>query len=37
MYRHSLFALAAALMTVGSFATTIAVVTVATGGHIQFA
>ena len=37
MYRNSLFALAAALMSVGSFATTIAVITAAIDSHIQFA
>jgi hypothetical protein len=37
MYRNSLFALAAALMTIGTFASTIAVVTVAIGGPLQIA
>lgn len=37
MYRNSLFALAAALMTVGTFASTIAVVTVAIDGPVQIA
>jgi hypothetical protein len=37
MYRNSLFALAAALMTVGTFASTIAVVTAAIGTPTQIA
>ena len=37
MYRNSLFALAAALMTIGTFASTIAVVTAATDVPIQIA
>jgi hypothetical protein len=37
MYRNSLFALAAALMTLGTFASTIAVVTTATDGTVQVA
>lgn len=37
MYRHSLFALAAALMTVGSFATTIAVATTVIDGPVRLA
>lgn len=37
MYRNSLFALAAALMTIGTFASTVAVVTTATDGPVQIA
>ena len=37
MYRNSIFALAAALMTIGTFASTIVVVTTATDGPIQVA
>ena len=37
MYRNSLFALAAALMTVGTFASTIAVITAAIHGPVQIA
>jgi hypothetical protein len=37
MYRNSLFALAAALMTLGTFASTIAVVTAAADGPVQIA
>ena len=37
MYRNSLFALAAALMTLGTFASTVAVVTSASVGQAQIA
>ena len=37
MYRNSLFALAAALMTIGTFASTIAVVTAAIDAPVQIA
>ena len=37
MYRNSLFALAAALMTLGTFASTIAVVTAGGGVPVQIA
>jgi len=37
MYRNSLFALAAALMTLGTFASTVAVITAATATPVQFA
>ena len=37
MFRNSLFALAAALMTLGTFASTIAVVTAGSGAAVQVA